>query len=207
MSLETLLLYVPACFALNMAFGPNNLLSVTIGARAGMGMAIAASAGRIVAFAIMIAITAFGLGALLMASGVAFSIVKWLGVAYLLWIGFKLFRAKVDVSELAAAQHPSTFRAYLRQEFLVASSNPKAILIFTAFLPQFVEPSAYWQSFFMLGAIFLVLEVVAIAIYAFVGSRLRGVMRNAWAVRLVNRISGSMMMLFGGALALTHRSA
>jgi threonine/homoserine/homoserine lactone efflux protein len=95
----------------------------------------------------------------------------------------------------------------VRQEFLVASSNPKAILIFTAFLPQFVERNAYWQSFFTLGAIFLVLEVGAISIYAFVGSRLRGVMRNAWAVRLVNRISGSMMMLFGGALALTHRSA
>lgn len=83
MPLETLLLFVPACFALNMAFGPNNLLSLTIGARYGLRAALLAAAGRLFAFTMMIAVAALGMGALLLASGIAFTVVKFLGAAYL----------------------------------------------------------------------------------------------------------------------------
>lgn len=80
---ETLFLFVPACFALNMAFGPNNLLSITIGAQHGLRASLLASVGRLVAFAIMIAVAAFGMGALLMASELAFTVVKFLGAIFL----------------------------------------------------------------------------------------------------------------------------
>lgn len=83
MPLETFLLFVPACFALNMAFGPNNLLSVTFGARHGLRTALLAAIGRLVAFTLMIAVAALGMGALLMASEMAFMVVKFLGAAYL----------------------------------------------------------------------------------------------------------------------------
>jgi threonine/homoserine/homoserine lactone efflux protein len=206
MSLQTLALFIPACFALNMAFGPNNLLSLTIGARHGMGMALTAAAGRLVAFTIMIAIAALGLGALLMASEMMFSLIKWVGVAYLLWIGWRLLRSKAAYEEMAIETGDRTsVKAYLRQEFFVAAGNPKAILIFTAFFPQFIEPQAYWQSFATLGAIFLVLEVVAIAAYSFIGARLKGFVRNARGLQRINRISGSMMMAFGVMLAFARR--
>ncbi|MNS84391.1 Homoserine/homoserine lactone efflux protein [compost metagenome] len=80
-------------------------------------------------------------------------------------------------------------------------------MIFTAFFPQFIQQDAYWQSFATLGVIFLLLEVVAIAVYAFVGSRLSGLMRNARALKRVNQISGSMMMAFGVMLAFARRPA
>ena len=94
MSLQTLLLFIPACFALNMAFGPNNLLSLMNGARHGATPAIVASVGRLIAFLIMIVIAAVGLGALLMTSEVLFSVVKWVGAAYLVWLGMKVFVTK-----------------------------------------------------------------------------------------------------------------
>ncbi|MGA6112609.1 LysE family translocator [Agrobacterium sp. CFBP2214] len=208
MTLETILIFIPACFALNMAFGPNNLLSMTVGARYGIATAVMAASGRLVAFAGMIAIAALGLGALLMASEMMFSLIKWIGVVYLLWIGFKLIRSKAEVTAPdVSSGNGNVLKTYLRQEFFVASGNPKAILIFTAFFPQFIQQDAYWQSFATLCVIFLLLEVVAIAVYAFVGSRLSGLMRNARALKRVNQISGSMMMAFGVMLAFARRPA
>ncbi|AUH65177.1 lysine transporter LysE [Paracoccus zhejiangensis] len=207
MPLETLLLFVPACFALNLAFGPNNLLSMTIGARHGLRSALLAAAGRLVAFAMMIAIAAFGMGALLIASEVAFTVVKVLGAAYLVWLGVRILRAKVDLPLDAPEPGGQGLRGFIRQEFLVAIGNPKAILIFTAFFPQFVVPEHYWGSFLILGAIFLTLELVAIALYAFAGTRLSVMMRNARGLRWINRISGSTMIAFGALLAVARRPA
>lgn len=197
MSFEAILLFIPACFALNMIFGPNNLLSLTIGAREGLRTALLAAAGRLVAFSIMIAIAALGMGALLTASETAFLIVKLIGAAYLVWLGIKILRAK-SAPLVAATQQPQrTCKTLARQEFLVAIGNPKAILIFTAFFPQFVQPQSYWLSFLTLGAIFLTLEIVAIALYAYAGSRLANAMHNASGVRWINRISGTTMIGFG----------
>ncbi len=200
-----LLLFVPACFALNMAFGPNNLLSMTIGARYGFRVALAAAAGRIVAFIIMIAVAALGMGALLMASEIAFTVVKFLGAAYLLWLGIKILRSEADLSADNIELGKNGARGFIRQEFLVAIGNPKAILIFTAFFPQFVAPESYWGSFMILGALFLVLELLAIALYAYAGTRLSGLMRNASGLRWINRISGSTMIAFGALLAVSQR--
>jgi threonine/homoserine/homoserine lactone efflux protein len=106
MPLETLILFVPACFAQNMAFGPNNLLSITVGARHGLRAALLAATGRMIAFVIMISVAAVGMGALLMASEIAFTIVKFLGSAYLVWLALKLFIPKWNchrrVSSLAS---------------------------------------------------------------------------------------------------------
>ena len=93
MSLQTFSLFVPACFAINMAFGPNNVLSLSNGARDGVRMSVLASFGRLVAFAIMIAIAGLGLGALLLASQTLFTVIKFAGAAYLVWIGVKLIRS------------------------------------------------------------------------------------------------------------------
>lgn len=105
----------------------------------------------------------------------------------------------------AAGAHGT--RGFIRQEFLVAIGNPKAILIFTAFFPQFVAPGNYWGSFMVLGGIFLALELLAIAAYAYAGTHLSGIMRKAGGMRWINRISGSTMIVFGAVLALARRPA
>lgn len=206
MTLETFLLFGPACFALSMAFGPNNLLSVTNGARYGMTTAVTAATGRLIAFAIMIFITALGLGVLLTTSEFLFSLLKWIGAAYLIWIGIKLLLSKNSLSiDADSGGQKEPLSKLFRQEFLVASSNPKAILIFTAFFPQFVDQQQYWLSFAILGAAYMVFESISMATYSFAGSRLKTLLKNARAIRWVDRLSGSMMVGFGIALAATQR--
>lgn len=206
MTLQTILWFIPACFALNMAFGPNNLLALTNGAREGMAITLIASLGRIAAFALMIAVTALGLGALLMASEVLFAVVKWAGAAYLVWLGVKLLRSGTPaLAALGAATHHTPIKVLARQEFLIAIGNPKAILIFTAFFPQFIDRDQYMTSFALLGIIFLLLELAAIAIYAALGTRLRAITGSASRFRTLNRISGGLMIGFGVMLALASR--
>ncbi|MBA3041440.1 MAG: LysE family translocator [Alphaproteobacteria bacterium] len=206
MSLHAILWFIPACFALNMAFGPNNLLALTNGMRWGVGVALAASLARIAAFAIMIVITALGLGALLTTSEVAFSAIKWAGAAYLVWLGIKILRAGAPQIERETKVRPAlSLKNLALQEFWVAIGNPKAILIFTAFFPQFLDAANYASSFTILGVVFLILEMIAITIYAMAGRRLARFTTGKSALGWVNRVSGSMMIAFGAMLALAQR--
>lgn len=161
----------------------------------------------------MITIAGLGLGALLMASKTLFTILKFGGAAYLVWLGIQLCRSAPirfagsaignDRSELARDK----LRRLAKQEFLVAVGNPKAILIFTAFFPQFVDRSAYAASFTLLGATFLLLELVAISIYAAIGARLGKLGNGARGFGWLNRVSGALMIGFGLALAFLRRPA
>lgn len=207
MAMHTLLLFVPACFAINLAFGPNNLLSLTYGLQDGLRTAVLASAGRLVAFAIMIVLTALGVGAILAASEMAFTVLKWAGAAYLVWLGVKILRANGGIAAPSASPDRRPLKALVIQEFWTAIGNPKAILVFTAFLPQFVDPGAYWTSFALVGMIFLLLEVVAVYFYALLGSRLGVLKRNGRVFAWLNRFSGATMIGFGVALLFARKPA
>ncbi|NIX75452.1 LysE family translocator [Microvirga terricola] len=208
MSWNTFLLFAPACFAINLAFGPNNLLSLTYGMRSGVRIATVAALGRLVAFALMILLTAIGLGAVLAASELAFTVVKWVGAAYLVWLGFKILRsAKAGAIETKETSPQRSLSALMAQEFWTAIGNPKAILVFTAFFPQFLDLNAYGASFAVMGVTFLGLEVIAVIFYAVIGWRLGALARTGAVLTWFNRISGSMMIAFGIALAFTRRPA
>ena len=205
MPIETFLLFAPACFAINMAFGPNNLLSLTNAARIGVAPAILAAVGRIVSFAAMIAIAGVGLGAILAASETVFTLVKYAGAAYLVWIGINLIRAGAPLLRDEAGMPNSSLRKLTLQELWVAAGNPKAILVFTAFFPQFVDPSSYALSFTILGATFLAFESVAIIVYSFIGAKLGRYIRDGRTLKWFNRTSGGMMIGFGLMLMFTRR--
>ena len=207
MPLETFLLFAPACFAINMAFGPNNLLSLTNAARSGIMPAILAAAGRIISFAVMIAIAGVGLGALLAASESVFTLVKWAGAAYLVWIGINLIRTGAPLVHDDPAMPGRSLRMLTLQELWVAAGNPKAILVFTAFFPQFVDPHSYALSFTILGLTFLVFEIFAIIVYSFIGAKLGRYLRSGRMLKWFNRASGTMMIGFGLALVFTRRPA
>jgi threonine/homoserine/homoserine lactone efflux protein len=208
MSFQNYWLFLPACFAINMALGPNNVLSISNGARNGVRCAVLVAFGRLLAFAVMIAIAGLGLGALLLASATLFTALKFGGAAYLVWIGIKLFRSGPTLlarpaEEARDGRAPYNLRQLTKQEFIVAAGNPKAILVFTAFFPQFVDRSAYA----VLGSTFLVLELVAISIYAVIGARLGTLVSSSRGLRWFNRVSGSTMIGFGLLLAFLRRPA
>ncbi|WP_217476360.1 LysE family translocator [Stutzerimonas stutzeri] len=205
MSLTTLLLFLPACFALNMAPGPNNLLSMTNAKRYGIRVACYAGIGRLIAFAGMITLAATGLASILYASEKLFFAIKLVGGLYLLWLAYQLWHAEPSGGDSGAVVHRRVLDL-AQQEFLLAAGNPKAILIFTAFLPQFVDPSGdVGVQFLVLGVCFLILEWVAIAGYAYFGSALRHWFSRPSMRRVFNRVCAGLLAGAGVGLLLARK--
>lgn len=201
-------LFIPACFALNMAPGPNNLLSLHSAARQGVRSACLAGAGRLLAFSAMIALAASGLALALQASASLFLAIKLLGAGYLFWLALQLWRAPgTGFAEQDHGARLSLWRLS-RQEFWLAVGNPKAILIFTAFLPQFVDPrQEVGPQFLALGSAFLVLEWLAILLYALAGLHLGRLLGGPRAQRLFNQGCAALLGSAGLGLLLSRRPA
>lgn len=206
MDASTLMLFIPACFALNMAPGPNNLLSVSNATRYGFRRSCLAGAGRLLAFAGMIALASAGLAAVLHTSELLFYGIKAIGALYLFYLAWQLWRAQPG-GQAASAASAAGWWQLARQEFFVASGNPKAILIFTAFLPQFVDPAGpVGAQFFVLGVLFLLLELVALAAYAWMGARMQNWFAQPRGRKVFNRICAGLLAGAGMGLLLSRRN-
>jgi threonine/homoserine/homoserine lactone efflux protein len=206
MSTTAWLFFLPACFAINLAPGPNNLLSINVAARHGFMTAFVGGAGRLVAFAAMIVLAATGLAVVLHASEWFFLAIKLAGAAYLVLLAIQLWRSDAPAID-ATHEESASLARIARQEFLVAAGNPKAILVFTAFLPQFVDIAKPMPSqFAILGASFLVLECVAIAVYAWAGMHLGKWLVRARVRRWFNRCCGAFLAAIGLSFLLVRRA-
>ncbi|MBC8738306.1 LysE family translocator [Paraburkholderia sp. UCT31] len=194
MSLTAWLFFLPACFAINLAPGPNNLLSINVAARHGFMKAFVGGSGRLLAFAMMLALAATGLAVVLHASEWIFLAIKLAGAAYLIWLAIQLWRSDAPAIDTSQPQEAALSRI-ARHEFFVAAGNPKAILVFTAFLPQFAA----------LGASFLVLEWVAIALYSWAGMYLGKWLMRAQIRRWFNRCCGGFLAAIGVSFLLVRR--
>ncbi len=203
--MPALLVFLPACFALNLAFGPNNLMALTHGAQKGVGFSLAAASARLAVFVPMIAASALGLGMLLSASAVLFGVIKTIGALYLVWMGIRLLRTPPPRDAEEARRQVPTLGGAFRREGLIAVSNPKAILIFAAFFPQFVDTSEYWQSYAIVGGLFIALESCAILLYATAG-RFAAVFLSS-RLHWFQRVSGGGMILFGVLLFFSRQPA
>jgi len=208
------LLFAPVAVAIALTPGPNNFCGLNNGIRAGVGAALLATVGRVAAFAIFLTISAIGLGAMLLASEAAFTAVKWAGAVYLFWIGWRAWRSRefggaalAEGAEAAVrAAAPVSVRAMALQEFLLGITNPKAIILFAAIFPQFIDPAQpAARQFVVLGAVYLMAEFVSTAMYAACGLQIRRVIRTQRGVVRLNRATGGFFMGAGGLLLATHR--
>jgi len=188
--------------------GANNLLGLHHGMTQGAWKGLAGLLGRLAAFTVLIAAVAAGLGQLLAASELALTVIKWAGVAYLVWIGGRLlwstFRGeRTTVVPGAQAAEPVPALRIARKEFVVAITNPKAILIFTAFVPQFIDAAhgSFSGQIAILGAIYLLAEFVAGATYIGAGSLVKSLRLSRRATRNVDRGTGVVLLGLAGALA------
>lgn len=166
-----------------------------------------AGAGRLLAFSGMIALAAMGLAVVLHTSEYLFLAIKVLGAGYLFYIAWQLWRAPVGETAVAGEQPCGAWKL-ARQEFWVAAGNPKAILIFTAFLPQFVtvgSATPVSEQFLHLGVLFLLLEWAAIAIYAGLGAYLQRWFERPGPRRMFNRVSASLLGCAGLGLLAARR--
>ncbi|NQZ81084.1 MAG: LysE family translocator [Colwellia sp.] len=200
-----LVLFIPACFALNMIPGPNNLLSMANAQRYGFKYAVGAGLGRIAAFIVMIFLAATGLATVLYASETIFLTIKIIGAFYLFWVAYKLWNSKVPEVEEQNQDNNGIYQL-AKQEFLLAAGNPKAILIFTAFLPQFIDSSqSAGSQFFILGAVFLFLELLSISIYAIFGVYLRNWFSKPNMRQLFNRCCAFFIGSIGISLLIERK--
>lgn len=204
MTLETWAIFVPAAFALNCYPGPNNVLAMTHGARYGFSTAVIASAGRFPAFGSFVLGAAVGLGAALATSAELFTALKVVGAIYLIWLGVRMMLS--GAQDLSDAGGDRRMKALIRREFLTAITNPKAMIVFTAFFAPFVDPAepAFGQIL-QLGGVALALELVAVALYAWAGSHVGRLTRNPRGLAIVNRVSGGALVIAGVMLALARR--
>ena len=175
MTTQTLLLYVLASLMLAVTPGPTMLLALSNGIAGGMRRAAWGIAGASLGSSLLIAAVAVGLGSLLAASEWLFNALRAAGVIYLVWLGIKLWRSEpADLGQALAPPAGSALqgRLALARSLAVALSNPKALLFFAAFLPQFVDTTQPqgWQ-YVVLGAIFVGLDTLVMLAYATAGTQ------------------------------------
>ncbi|MET9784251.1 LysE family translocator [Nocardiopsis alba] len=191
--------------------GANRLLSLHNALKQGFRDAVVALAGRFSAFLILVIVTAAGLGALLLASETAFTVVKWCGVGYLLFLGGRMLYGTFTTKGGTGGQHSPVAsetrdsRWHLtRQEFLVAMTNPKALLLLAAFLPRSADHSAGAVPLRLaaLGLAYIAVEFTAALVYTGVGERLGTISLTARAHRLFDRATGLTMITLAGWPAL-----
>lgn len=202
METHTWLIYLAAATGLSLSPGPNGLLALTHGALHGRRMAAWTVAGGALGFATIIALSMFGIGALLRTSLGWLVVMKVVGGAYLLWLGIQLWRAPALQLEVAAATRVDG-RTLARQGFLSAVTNPKGILFFAAFLPQFIDPAhSLLTQFWIMAGTFVAVEIATEMFIASAAHRVRPWLARAG--RRFNKACGGVFALIGIALAARH---
>jgi threonine/homoserine/homoserine lactone efflux protein len=203
MAPDTWLIYLLAAIGLSLSPGPNGLLALTHGALHGHRRTLFTIFGGALGFVAVIALSMFGIGALLKTSAHALLVMKWVGGAYLVWLGVQVWRAPsvgAGLTLSGSAGHRSA-RSLFQQGALSAFTNPKAVLFFAAFLPQFIDPArSLWLQFVVLAGTFALVEILTEWLIAGMAHRLR-----PWLQRVgkrFNQACGGVFVLIGAWLPL-----
>jgi len=208
MDWHTYLVFVVTTLVVCLTPGPAALLIVAQGMSNGFRRSYWAVAGIALANAIYFALSATGVAALIVASSTLFSIIKWVGVAYLFYLGISAVLSKASALTVTqdASQAVSGLRAFW-QAVIVELSNPKALLYFVALLPQFVDPDRpVAPQMLVFGVTCIVLDTIAYTLYAWLGSKTQRFTARAGFVKASNRASGSLLMIAGAMMATVKRA-
>ena len=199
MTISTWLAFAGASAILLVIPGPTILLVISYalgqGWRTALPMAVGVALGDFTAMTLSM----LGMGALLATSATLFTTLKWIGAAYLIWLGVKLWRAGGTLDAQPRKDAVSSAKM-LSHAWIVTALNPKSITFFVAFLPQFLDPAEnVFDQMSIFGATFLVMAFANAFGYALIASRARAAVNNARAIRIVNRVGGGL--LIGAGLA------
>ncbi|MEO1227663.1 MAG: LysE family translocator [Myxococcota bacterium] len=202
MTLAVWTAYVVTVLMFMVTPGPSHLLMVSNSLSHGFRRSLATGMGDLTANALQMLAAGFGLSTLLMSSGEAFLVVKWLGVAYLLWMGLnKLLRP--TQSDLQEAKPASSTQLFL-QGFVTSAANPKAVVFFAALFPQFIEPElAVGPQLLALGATYIAIDGLFLACYGAGAQWLAQSLTGALRSRLDRAVG---LCLIGAAVLLGAKS-
>ena len=207
MTLATLLLFLISSAAIIAMPGPTVLLALHNGSNHGVRAAAWGMGGAVLADGLLVTAVACGLGILLQASETLFQAVKWLGAAYLVWLGWKMLRSPGALAEVPVQQGSNRSVGLFMRCFVVALTNPKALLFMSAFLPQFIDSTQpQLPQYALLALVLTLLNVSIMLFYALCGARLLSRLQGGH-LRAFNRVSGGLLMTLGGVLAFYRRGA
>ena len=203
------LAYFVASWVIAVSPGSGAVLAMSHGLAYGVRGASATVLGLQIGLAFILLVAGAGVGAVLVASAGAFMVVKLLGAAYLLWLGFKQWRAPVTLDDGGAQAGPPVMR--LRQRVLTGAltnaTNPKGIVFMVAVLPQFIDPKRpLLLQLLILLVTTLAVDTVVMHGYALLASRLRALLRSARARRTQKRVFGGVLMGMGASLLMVDRA-
>jgi homoserine/homoserine lactone efflux protein len=208
MSLETWLAFFAACWVISLSPGAGAIASMSSGLRYGFWRGYWNALGLQVALVVQIAIVAAGLGAVLAESDMAFTLIKWFGVGYLVYLGIKQWRAlPADLSEDSAIRPIGKPLALIARGFLVNISNPKAMVFILAILPQFIDPQApLFAQYVIIAATMVVVDMIVMAGYTGLASRVLRALKTPKQQRRMNRTFAGLFVGAAGFLATLHKA-
>ena len=200
--------YLVATIVLSLSPGPGVFSSISSGLHHGFRLGVWNGIGMQLANVTLMAVVALGLGAILLASETLFSIVKWVGVAYLVYLGIVTWRAPARAFEEDRDDEETTARGIFMRGFWVNLTNPKGIIFCAAILPQFVDPARPQAlQYLVLALTTFVVDIAVMSAYTAAAARVLGAMRDPAKLRWVNRGLGGAFVAAGVALATFRRAA
>ena len=202
-AIDTLLLFLATTFVVVMSPGPAAIAVTAQAASSGYNKAFWVIFGIASANVAFFVLSATGIAALIIASNALFTIIKWVGVAYLLYLGFSAIFAKAGPLTIKPndASTGKSHQVFLKG-FVLELSNPKALLYFSALLPQFIDTNqALLPQLAILGIITLLLDLLCYSLYAYLGAKTTQIGIKPWLIKTINRSAGGMLIFAGVKMA------
>ena len=208
MALDTWLAFFLASWIISLSPGAGAIASMSSGLQYGFLRGYWNAIGLQLGLAMQIAVVAGGLGAILAASSTAFYAIKWFGVAYLVYLAVKQWRAlPMDMADDAAIRPLGKPMAMMFRGFLVNASNPKALVFMLAVLPQFVNPQApLLVQYLIIGATMISVDMIVMAGYTGLASKVLRLLRTPKQQKRMNRTFAGLFVGAAGFLASLHRA-
>jgi threonine/homoserine/homoserine lactone efflux protein len=192
-------IFLPACIGMNFFPGPNNLVALVHGIRTNARRATVAGLARLPVMVVMLVLLAVGLEALLALSAGAFQWLRIIGAGYLLWMAWQAIH--VVVTTRIDLEVRKTLLLMARSEALIAFTNPKLILIFFAFFPQFIDPGKpVVPQVVVMGGTFILIEIAAIGLYAFGGRWLQERFHDGQGSKWLSRFTAVALTAAAGLI-------
>ena len=207
MLLQTWLLFCATETVLCFTPGPAVLLVISMALARGGIAGLRAATGILVTNAFYFILSATGVAAIILASWKLFFLIKWIGAAYLIWLGLRMILSRSDRLGHHSQVETGGRRSPFAHGVVTQGANPKALVFFTALLPQFVNPaSAVIPQIAILGVSSILIELVVLALYAAISHHARAIVRRPGFATSLNRAGGVLLIGAGARMAAIHRS-
>ena len=210
MSIEVWIYYVVAILLLTASPGPSVFLCITKSVTEGFSASIYTALGSLTAIVGILTLSFTGLGVVIASSEIAFNLIKWIGAAYLVYLGVKALTSKENSFSIEASSKSTNSDIFsnFSSGFIVGASNPKAIVFFTALFPQFINPlEPLLFQYLIFVSTFATLELLWLLTYAYLGLRSRQWLSTKGRAQLFNKLTGGIFISAGILLSGSSKAS